>query len=62
MKRRIKNMIVKSITVVAFLVMLVSITAIDTEGTNIFYIGLLGSLAWLFAFGYANGYFSLKRH
>lgn len=57
MKRRIKNVILKAVTVIAFIVMLVCITAIDTEGTNIFYVGLLASSAWLFTFAYANGYF-----
>lgn len=57
MKRRIKNVILKTITAIALVVMMVCITAIDTEGTNIFYVGLLVSSAWLFTFAYANGYF-----
>lgn len=55
--RKVKNAIVKLITLVAFLVLLFCITAIDTEGTSIFYLGALVSAAWLFTFAYANGYF-----
>ena len=54
LKRCLKNYILITITIIAFAVYLVSAIALDTNGTNMFYIGTSISSSWLFLFAYAN--------
>ena len=53
-KRKIKNLILKSITIVFVLLFIFCVCCLDSN-TYIFYIGCIVSLLWLVPFGIANG-------
>ena len=53
-KRKIKNFILKSITIVFVLLFIFCACCLDSQ-SNIFYIGCIVSLLWLVPFGIANG-------
>jgi hypothetical protein len=57
LKRKIKNIILKSITTVFVLLFIFCACCLDSD-TNIFYIGIGISLLWLVPFGIANGVFN----
>lgn len=54
LKKCLKNYILIAITIIAFAVYLISAIALDTNGTNMFYIGIIISGLWLALFAYAN--------
>lgn len=54
LKKCLKNYILITITVIALAVYLVSAIALDTDGTRMFYIGIITSGLWLALFAYAN--------
>lgn len=53
----LKNGFVKLLSVIAFVGLIFCVTAIDTEGTLLYFFGALICLAWLFVFLLANGMF-----
>ena len=53
-KRKLKNIILKSITTVFAILFIFCVCCLDSE-SNIFYIGCIVSLLWLVPFGIANG-------
>ena len=55
MRRKVKNVILKSITVIAFFAWGITACAMDSENINVLLIINFLSLAWLFLMALANG-------
>jgi hypothetical protein len=56
-KRKIKNFILKAISVISAFILIISICFIDSQNSVPFYISIGISLLWLVPFGIANGVF-----
>ena len=52
--RKVKNIILKGITVLAFIVFVTSVACVDSEYNTPFYIAMFVSLGWLYLFAIAN--------
>jgi hypothetical protein len=57
LKRKIKNFVLKFISIICGFNLVICISCIDSTHPNIFYIGIGISLLWLVPFGIANGVF-----
>ena len=57
-KRKLKNFILKFISVICGLNLMFCVACVDSIHSNIFYIGIVISLLWLVPFGIANGAFN----
>ncbi len=58
-KHRVKNFILKAISYIMGLVFMIGASALDSEGTNIPFLMVVVSMAWLTLFAIPNGYFGM---
>ena len=58
LKRKLKNIILKFISISCGFNLMLCISCVDSVEPNIFYIGIVVSLLWLVPFGIANGAFN----
>ena len=52
--RKAKNVILNTVTYLAFLTLLTSVALLDSENNIPFYVAMLVSLGWLYLFAKAN--------
>lgn len=55
MKRKVKNLILKSISIFAFMLMILCMSGIDSATSCKPYVIIIVCLCWLVPFGIANG-------
>lgn len=54
MKKKAKNVILNTITYLAFIVLLTSVALLDSDNNAPFYVSMFVSLGWLYLFAKAN--------